>query len=128
MRRRRTLIVPPLEWQLTSAPVPHPVIPALAERGGTQLHTPRPVALVDTREQNPLDFSRFEGWFASTEAFEDQLERGLITCPVCSDDEVTRLPSGPRVLSSSPAKELANHELRDVVLPLVFRHADRLVV
>jgi ERCC4-type nuclease len=39
----------------------------LAERGGTQLKVPRPVLLVDTREQNPLDCSRFVGWFAGTE-------------------------------------------------------------
>jgi len=53
MRRRHPLIMSPLEWQMTAAPVPHPVIPVLAERGGTQLKTPRPVLLVDTREQNP---------------------------------------------------------------------------
>jgi len=39
----------------------------LAERGGTQLRAPRPVALVDTREKNPFDFSRFEGWFADVQ-------------------------------------------------------------
>jgi ERCC4-type nuclease len=39
----------------------------LAERGGTQLKTPRPVILLDTREQNPFDFSRFEGWFSGIE-------------------------------------------------------------
>jgi len=44
-----------------------PIIPVLAERGGTQLNTPRPVVLVGTREQNPLDFSRFAGWFAGIE-------------------------------------------------------------
>jgi ERCC4-type nuclease len=43
------------------------VIPVLAERGGTQLKTPRPVILVDTREKNPFDFSRFDGWFAGVE-------------------------------------------------------------
>jgi ERCC4-type nuclease len=48
-------------------PVAPPVIPVLAERGGTQLKTPRPVLLVDTREQIPLDFSRFESWFAGIE-------------------------------------------------------------
>src|SRR6476660_3745177 len=42
-------------------------LPVLAERGGTQLKTARPVLLVDTREQVPLDFSRFEGWFAGIE-------------------------------------------------------------
>jgi ERCC4-type nuclease len=39
----------------------------LAERGGTQLRTPLPVAIVDTREQNPLSFRRFKGWFARIE-------------------------------------------------------------
>ena len=67
MRRRHPLIMSPLEWQMTAAPVPHPVIPVLAERGGTQLKTPRPVLLVDTREQNPFDFARFAGWFAGVE-------------------------------------------------------------
>lgn len=40
---------------------------------------------------------RFEGWFGSTEAFEDQLARGLLSCPVCSATAVRRLPSAPYV-------------------------------
>lgn len=72
MRKARTLIPSPLAWQKSdwhtnAAPVSHPVLPVLAERGGTQLHTPLPVALVDTREQNPLSFRRFKGWFAGVE-------------------------------------------------------------
>ena len=67
MRNQRTLIASPLKWQTKAVPVPHPAIPVLAERGGTQLKTPRPVIIVDTREQNPFDFSRFEGWFAGIE-------------------------------------------------------------
>ncbi len=67
MRRHRTLIASPLKWQISAVPVPHPAIPVLAERGGTQLKTPLPVILVDTREQNPFDFSRFDGWFAGIE-------------------------------------------------------------
>jgi len=67
MKTRRTLIRSSLEWQITTAPLPHPAIPVLAERGGTQLKTPRPVILVDSREQNPFDFSRFEGWFSGIE-------------------------------------------------------------
>jgi len=67
LRRRRPLISSPLEWQMTAAPVPHPPVPVLAERGGTQLQTPRPTLLVDTREQNPFNFSRFRGWFAGIE-------------------------------------------------------------
>jgi len=46
MKRRRTLITSPLEWQMMAAPVPAPRIPVLAERGGTQLKTPKPVLLV----------------------------------------------------------------------------------
>jgi len=64
MRRRTSLIKSPLDWHTEAAPVAHPAIPVLAERGGTQLRTPRPTVLVDTREQNPFNFSRFEGWFA----------------------------------------------------------------
>jgi hypothetical protein len=67
MRRRRTLITSPLEWQLTAAPVAYPARPVTAERGGTGLHTPLPIAIVDTREQNPFSFARFRGWFSSVE-------------------------------------------------------------
>jgi ERCC4-type nuclease len=67
-RKRRTLIPSPLQWQMHAAPVAHPALPVLAERGGTQLRTPLPTAIVDTREQNPLSFRRFRGWFAGIES------------------------------------------------------------
>ncbi len=67
MARKRTLIASPLEWQAHAVPVPPPPLPVVAERGGTQLRTPLPVAVVDTREQNPLSFRRFRGWFARIE-------------------------------------------------------------
>jgi ERCC4-type nuclease len=67
MKKRRTLITSPLEWQMTAAPVPHPALPVAAERGGTALRTPRPIVLVDTREQNPFSFGRFRGWFAGVQ-------------------------------------------------------------
>lgn len=35
---------------------------------------------------------RFEGWFASSETFERQRERGLIGCPQCGASEVSKLP------------------------------------
>ncbi len=54
---------------------------------------------------------RFEGWFASADAFDDQHKRGLVTCPFCNDDDVTRLPSGPRVLTlHSTSKEIEDRE------------------
>ncbi|MBS0553268.1 MAG: DUF1178 family protein [Proteobacteria bacterium] len=40
---------------------------------------------------------RFEGWFGSAEAFEEQLARGLVECPACSSRAVRRLPSAPYV-------------------------------
>jgi ERCC4-type nuclease len=43
------------------------VIAVLAERGGTQLKTSRQTLLVDTREQNPFNFSRFARRFAEIE-------------------------------------------------------------
>ena len=67
MKRRRTLIASPLAWQMTAAPVQPSVHPILAERGGTQLNTPRPVVVIDTREQNPFSFDRFSRWFSGVE-------------------------------------------------------------
>ncbi len=46
---------------------------------------------------------RFEGWFASVDAFDDQKARGLLSCPICNCGEVSRLPCGPRIISSARA-------------------------
>lgn len=43
----------------------------------------------------------FEGWFASSEAFDEQLVRHLVACPICATTEVVRLPSGPRIKRSA---------------------------
>jgi ERCC4 domain-containing protein len=64
---RRKLIATPLDWPATPSPVRHPPLPVVAERGGTELRTPKPVVIVDTREQNPFSFARFRGWFAGVE-------------------------------------------------------------
>ena len=66
-RKARTLIASPLKWQMSAAPVAPPMLPVLAERGGTQLRTPLPVAVIDTREQIPFSFRKFKGWFAGIE-------------------------------------------------------------
>lgn len=67
MRRRRTLIESPLDWMAAPRTVRHPPIPVIAERGGTQLRTPRATVIVDTREQNPFALSRFSRWFQRIE-------------------------------------------------------------
>jgi hypothetical protein len=47
---------------------------------------------------------RFEGWFASAEAFADQQERELIECPVCGSHSVRKIPAASRLnLSGSQA-------------------------
>lgn len=42
----------------------------------------------------------FEGWFASLDELERQQTRGWLTCPVCGDADVRRLPSAPHVVTS----------------------------
>ena len=37
------------------------------------------------------DRHRFEGWFASSEDFESQKSRGLLSCPVCSGSSIQKL-------------------------------------
>lgn len=68
--RKHTLIPFPLAWSTAwtkTATVPHPPLPVIAERGGTQRRRPLPVAIVGTRGQNPLSFRHFKGWFARIE-------------------------------------------------------------
>lgn len=40
---------------------------------------------------------RFEGWFGSEPDFRAQSDSGLVTCPICDDKTITRLPSAPRL-------------------------------
>lgn len=36
---------------------------------------------------------KFEGWFDGLDDLESQLQRGLVRCPACGDDQVRRVPS-----------------------------------
>jgi hypothetical protein len=62
---------------------------------------------------------RFEGWFSSVEAFENQAAKHLINCPDCNHADIQRLPCGPHILksgsSSSKLRERDNEvqQLRD---------------
>jgi hypothetical protein len=47
---------------------------------------------------------RFEGWFASSDAYAEQQQRKLIECPMCGSHAVKRLPAAPRLnLSNAQA-------------------------
>lgn len=48
---------------------------------------------------------QFEGWFASSEAFEAQREKGLVSCPVCGSQKILRRPSAPHVARGTPAPD-----------------------
>ena len=39
----------------------------------------------------------FEGWFGSAADFEAQLARELVTCPLCADSRIKRLPTAARL-------------------------------
>jgi len=44
----------------------------------------------------------FEGWFATTEEFVSQQQRGLVECPLCGETDVSRMPSAVRLNLSAP--------------------------
>lgn len=46
----------------------------------------------------------FESWFASSTAFDRQVKRGLVACPVCGSAKVERAIMAPRVVSSRKRK------------------------
>ncbi|VVE08791.1 hypothetical protein PCA20602_02520 [Pandoraea capi] len=39
----------------------------------------------------------FEGWFGSEDDYVSQQSRGLVSCPVCGDTAIVRMPSAPRL-------------------------------
>jgi hypothetical protein len=48
----------------------------------------------------------FEGWFEDGQAYEKQEKKGLISCPVCNDTSVSRIPSTFAIKSSQSAKDI----------------------
>lgn len=55
----------------------------------------------------------FEGWFASEDDFHQQLERGLLSCPVCGESQVRKMLSAPRLhlgRSREPAAQSPDKE------------------
>jgi hypothetical protein len=44
---------------------------------------------------------RFEGWFGSSDEFQSQGARGLLSCPACGSQKVERVPSATRFNSGA---------------------------
>lgn len=40
---------------------------------------------------------RFEGWFSSPEDFKEQTKSKLLSCPLCGDERISRLPHASHV-------------------------------
>lgn len=57
----------------------------------------------------------FEGWFASEDDFQSQLDRGLLSCPVCGQVSVSKKLSAPRLNLGSTRAEDA--PMQDLVAP-----------
>lgn len=52
----------------------------------------------------------FEGWFASEDDFQSQLARGLVECPMCTDKDIQKMPSAPRLnLGGHEAASAGSH-------------------
>lgn len=52
----------------------------------------------------------FEGWFASEDDFQNQLQRQLVQCPVCGDSHVSKRLSAPRLnLGAQESRPAQNH-------------------
>ena len=56
---------------------------------------------------------RFEGWFASSEEFERQKGAMLVTCPVCDDAGIERVPSAQVRVPKAAGRESAAPETAD---------------
>jgi hypothetical protein len=58
----------------------------------------------------------FEGWFASEDAFQDQLAAGQVECPFCGDCGITKKLSAPRLnLGASAPSQPATPATQELV-------------
>lgn len=46
----------------------------------------------------------FEGWFSSSADYEDQLQQGLLNCPICGDLQITKALMAPNVGAKSNSR------------------------
>jgi hypothetical protein len=61
---------------------------------------------------------RFEGWFASSAAFEEQAAGAKVACPVCNSKKVAKAPMAPSVSKSSGAPMPSPAEMRRFLMKL----------
>ncbi|GAA0299859.1 DUF1178 family protein [Sphingomonas oligophenolica] len=52
----------------------------------------------------------FEAWFGSSEAFEDQRDRGLLSCPLCGDGNIGKAVMAPNIAAKGNAQTAGQQE------------------
>jgi len=52
----------------------------------------------------------FEGWFEDGQSYDEQKRNGLISCPVCNDTSVYRIPSTFAIKSSQTSKDILKQQ------------------
>lgn len=57
---------------------------------------------------------RFDGWFRGSGDFDRQVNAGLVTCPACGDDTISKALMAPRV-ATSRAREKAAQEVHQAM-------------
>ena len=60
---------------------------------------------------------RFEGWFTSTDDFDKQRERGIIACPLCSDNHIIKVPSASYVNTGASDRSVKRSAADDAPVP-----------
>ncbi len=69
----------------------------------------------------------FEGWFRDSSAYEDQLQKRLVACPVCNSTEVVKLPSAFAIKNQAAASRAPERPPAAVDLERLGRHLAKFV-
>ena len=56
--------------------------------------------------------AKFEGWFPSNEDYENQLAQGLLLCPMCDSNKVTKDIMSPAVGKKSTARKRGREHVK----------------
>ena len=63
----------------------------------------------------------FEGWFRSNDEFLVQSDKGILSCPVCDDNVVTRLPSAAHIQAQKTSTSFGLKESSNTAKNSVFQ-------
>ena len=61
---------------------------------------------------------RFEGWFNNSAGFDDQRDRHLIACPICSDTDVDKAVMAPRLAAKGNQGAVVPAPALDASVPM----------